>query len=527
MARSHDSDSLNIVLAASEAVPYVKTGGLADVVGALPVEFAKLGHVVTLIVPRYRGFQTGGRLLRSLGSVRVQTSGGYVDAGLEEDLISVGGSGRPVRVVAVRYDPYFDRIGLYQGPEGDFKDNLNRFAFFSRAIIEVVALLGKRAGEPVPVLHLHDWQTALAAVYLKTTDRDRAILRDVRTLLTLHNVGYQGIFPGHQFSATGLPAELFTPAGLEFYGSVNLLKGGMVFADAVSTVSPTYAKEIMTPEGGFGLEGVLAHRRDGVIGITNGIDVESWNPETDRYLAANYSRADLSGKPRCKTALQRELGLPNRDAPLIGVIATVLIAVQNDLFDVGADLCRPVIDNPTDAPLRVTDAYVARLEAACDTFNSELDALRSFILPGGTVGAAHLHVDRLDLLENGRLLTGSDDARHGLPRPNASELLVAGAEFALDYLAGNTPAGDAVEEILAAAADAQAGKPLLDAGRGLRQVDVAALQALGLKSADVRVPRVRVVAAKPSDTVLDSIADRKSTRLNSSHVALSRMPSSA
>ncbi len=332
MARSHDSDSLNIVLAASEAVPYVKTGGLADVVGALPVEFAKLGHVVTLIVPRYRGFQTGGRLLRSLGSVRVQTSGGYVDAGLEEDLISVGGSGRPVRVVAVRYDPYFDRIGLYQGPEGGFKDNLNRFAFFSRAIIEEVALLGKRAGEPVPVLHLHDWQTALAAVYLKTTDRDRAILRDVRTLLTLHNVGYQGIFPGHQFSATGLPAELFTPAGLEFYGSVNLLKGGMVFADAVSTVSPTYAKEIMTPEGGFGLEGVLAHRRDGVIGITNGIDVESWNPETDRYLAANYSRADLSGKPRCKTALQRELGLPNRDAPLIGVIGRLTSQKGFDLL---------------------------------------------------------------------------------------------------------------------------------------------------------------------------------------------------
>lgn len=346
MARSHHIDLLHIVMAASEAVPYVKTGGLADVVGALPVEFAKLGHAVTLIVPRYRGFQTGGRSLRSFGSVRIQTSGGYVDAGLEEELIPVEGGGRSVRVVAVRYDPYFDRVGLYQGPEGDFKDNLDRFAFFSRAIVEVVALLGKSAGEPVHVLHLHDWQTALAAVYLKTTDRDRTMIRDVRTLLTLHNVGYQGIFPGAQFHETGLPAGLFTPAGLEFYGSVNLLKGGIVFADGVSTVSPTYAKEIMTPDGGFGLEGVLAHRRDGVIGITNGIDIESWNPETDRHLAAHYSRTDLSGKASCKAALQRELGLPNRDVPLIGVVGRLtsqkgfdlLAEIVPELMAVGAQM---------------------------------------------------------------------------------------------------------------------------------------------------------------------------------------------
>jgi starch synthase len=332
MARSHRTDSLNIVMAASEAVPYVKTGGLADVAGALPIELAKLGHAVTLVVPRYRSFQTDGRSLRSLGPIRVQTSRGFVDAGLEEDLIPVGVAGRSVRVVAVRYDPYFDRVGLYQGPDGDFKDNLERFAFFSRAIVEVVAFLGSSRREPIHVLHLHDWQTALAAVYLKTMERDRAIVRDVRTLLTLHNVGYQGIFPGPQFSETGLPLDLFTPTGLEFYGSVNLLKGGILFADEVSTVSPTYAKEIMTPDGGFGLEGVLAGRRDGVTGITNGIDVDSWNPETDRHLAANYSRANLSGKAICKTALQLELGLPNREVPLIGVIGRLTSQKGFDLL---------------------------------------------------------------------------------------------------------------------------------------------------------------------------------------------------
>lgn len=332
MARSPHSDSLNIVMAASEAVPYVKTGGLADVAGALSVELAKLGHTVTLIVPRYRSFQTDGRLLRELGAIRVRTAKGLVDATLEEDLIPVGVAGRSVRVVAVRYDPYFDRAGLYQGPDGDFSDNLARFAFFSRAIVEVLAYLGTSRGESISVLHLHDWQTALAAVYLKTAERGRALVGDVRTLLTLHNVGYQGIFPGPQFSETGLPADLFTPAGLEFYGSVNLLKGGILFADKVSTVSPTYAKEIMSPDGGFGLEGVLAGRRDGVAGIINGIDVGSWDPETDRHLAANYSRIDLSGKAACKKALQLELGLPNRDVPLIGVIGRLTSQKGFDLL---------------------------------------------------------------------------------------------------------------------------------------------------------------------------------------------------
>jgi starch synthase len=332
MARSHHTDSLNIVMAASEAVPYVKTGGLADVAGALPVELAKLGHTVTLIVPRYRGFQTDGRSLRELGAIRVRTAKGLVDATLEEDLIPVGVAGRSVRVVAVRYDPYFDRAGLYQGPDGDFSDNLARFAFFSHAIIEVIAFLGSRRREPISVLHLHDWQTALAAVYLKTTERGRAIVGDVRALLTLHNVGYQGIFPGPQFSETGLPSDLFTPAGLEFYGSVNLLKGGILFADKVSTVSPTYAKEIMTSDGGFGLEGVLAGRRDGVVGIINGIDVGSWDPETDSHLAATYSRADLSGKVVCKKALQLELGLPNRDVPLIGIIGRLTSQKGFDLL---------------------------------------------------------------------------------------------------------------------------------------------------------------------------------------------------
>ena len=319
-------------MAASEAVPYAKTGGLADVAGVLPGELARLGHEVTLVLPRYRSFHARSHSLRIVGTIPVRTAEGLVDATLEEDLIPAGPGSRPVRVLAVRHDPYFDREGLYQGPEGDYPDNLARFVFFSRAIIEVLEFLARTGRQLTQVVHLHDWQTALCAMYLKTEAGDRGELQKMKTLLTLHNVGYQGLFPGDQFPTTGLPASLFTPAGLEFYGSVNLLKGGILFSDAVSTVSPTYAKEIMTPAYGFGLEGVLAGRKDGVFGITNGIDVDSWNPETDQYLPARYSGGDLSGKLVCKRELQRELGLPNSEVPLIGAIGRLTSQKGFDLL---------------------------------------------------------------------------------------------------------------------------------------------------------------------------------------------------
>ncbi|HKV01510.1 MAG TPA: glycogen synthase, partial [Ktedonobacteraceae bacterium] len=182
----------------------------------------------------------------------------------------------------------------------------------------------------------HDWQVALCAVYLKTLPYEYKGLDQLKVLLTLHNLGYQGTFPGQEFVKTGLPQSLFSPSGLEFYGSINCLKGGIIFSDAVSTVSPTYAKEIMTAEYGCGLEGVLASRADGVKGITNGIDVSAWNPESDSYLPAQYTAADLSGKQACKRALQREFGLPNHDVPLSAVIGRLT-------FQKGFDLLMDVI----------------------------------------------------------------------------------------------------------------------------------------------------------------------------------------
>ena len=312
---------LNLLMIASEAVPYAKTGGLADVAGALPLEMAKLGHDVILLLPRYRCLNESGRSFRSVCQLRVSTPQGLVDTLIEENILPVGQGDCRVRVWTIRNDAFFDRPGLYQDGGIDYSDNLDRFSFFCRATIEVMAHLRTACRWSTHILHLHDWQTALCTVYLNTVDQDRPEVQGARTVLTVHNVGYQGLFPGEQFEKTGLPPSLFTPVGLEYYGLVNLLKGGIVFADYVTTVSPTYAREILTPEFGFGLEGVLRNRADRLLGILNGIDIDRWNPETDSYLQATYSVIDRSGKLVCKQALQREFHLPETSVPLLGVIA--------------------------------------------------------------------------------------------------------------------------------------------------------------------------------------------------------------
>ena len=328
---SRTLDRLNIVMAASEAVPYAKTGGLADVVGALSLELAKLKHRVTLIVPDYRT-HISGRSRQPVMQLALSMLGTTLKVTVEEETVLVDHGTAALRVLFLRYDPYFDRPGLYQHNHQDYPDNLERFTLFCRGVLEILRVLVGVRGERVDVLHLHDWQTALCAVYLKTLHHEYKELLAVKTLLTLHNIGYQGIFPGHQFIKTGLPPSLFTPGGIEFYGTVNCLKGGIIFSDAVSTVSPTYAKEILTAEYGCGLEGVLANRVEGVQGITNGIDVTLWDPKSDANLPARYSVVDLSGKRACKQALQREFGLPDQDVPLLAVIGRLTMQKGFDLL---------------------------------------------------------------------------------------------------------------------------------------------------------------------------------------------------
>lgn len=327
------SRALKLLVAASEAIPYAKTGGLADVAGALPQELAKLGHDVVLLVPRYRCVNDSGRSFRRIVTLSVPTPQGAVDVSIEEDVVSIPGYPAKVRVWAIRHDPSFDRPGLYQERGLDYPDNLDRFVLFCRAIVEVMRYLVRERDWKTDLLHLHDWQTALCAVYLKTVDRGRAELEGVKTVLTLHNVGYQGLFPGGEFAKTGLPSSLFSMDGLEFYGSVNVLKGGMVFADYLTTVSPTYAREILTPELGFGLDGVLRNRQDRLQGIINGIDTDIWNPEKDPYLPAAYSAGNRAGKLLCKRALQREFKLPETNAPLLAVIGRLTSQKGFDLIE--------------------------------------------------------------------------------------------------------------------------------------------------------------------------------------------------
>lgn len=323
MDLTSDQPSLKICMVASEVVPLAKTGGLADVVGALAVEFAKLGHDVCVMLPAYRHVDGLGYQMTEGVRLAVPSAHGPIDARVQEVFVSplqVQGTGR-LRVFVIRHDPYFSRSGLYQEAGRDYPDNLDRFACFCRTVMEMVIHLGEQEGWQADLLHLHDWQAALCAVYLRTLYQGRPSLSRTRSVLTIHNLGYQGVFPATQFSLTGLPLHLFTPAALEFYGQVNVLKGGLIFADLLTTVSPTYSQEIQSAEYGCGLEGVITERKGVLSGIVNGIDTESWNPATDPYLIAPYHISDLAGKARCKKALQRELGLRPLKCPLLGVIA--------------------------------------------------------------------------------------------------------------------------------------------------------------------------------------------------------------
>jgi starch synthase len=319
---------MHIAFAASECVPFSKTGGLADVVGALPRALASLGHQVSVYVPRYR--QT--KLTDPQTVVRSITI--PFDDKYRFCSVVTAGSTAGVRFYFVDYPPYFDRESLYGGPAGDYPDNAERFALFSRAVIEASKILG------VPhVFHCHDWQSALVPVMLRTLYSEDPALREVATVFTIHNMGYQGLFPPDTLPLLMLPWDLFTISKMEFFGQVNFLKGALVLSDFVTTVSKKYSQEIQTTEYGFGLEGVLRNRAATVTGILNGVDYEEWSPETDKFIVARYSSQDLSGKLQCKKDLLNVFGITNADSkvPVIGIVSR--FAAQK-----GFDLIAQIMD---------------------------------------------------------------------------------------------------------------------------------------------------------------------------------------
>ncbi|HWF04888.1 MAG TPA: glycogen synthase GlgA [Candidatus Angelobacter sp.] len=323
---------MKIVFAASECVPFAKTGGLADVVGSLPQALAQLGHSVSVYLPRYKQTKLPDAKVL-LPSVTIPFDDQYRFCSVLD-----GGKRSGVQFYFIDYPPFFDREALYGTPAGDYPDNAERFALYCRAVLEASKVLG------VPdIFHCHDWQSALVPILLRTSYAGDPVFRGTHSVFTIHNIGYQGLFPEDTLPLLTLPWELFTIGKMEFWGKVNFLKGALVFSDHLTTVSRKYAQEIQTSEYGFGLEGVLRSRAGSLTGIINGVDYSEWSPEKDKHVVRQYSAENLAGKKECKYDLLRQFGLEQAPigTPVIGIVSRFAAQKGFDLIaDVANDLAR-------------------------------------------------------------------------------------------------------------------------------------------------------------------------------------------
>jgi starch synthase len=377
---------LRVLLVTPEAVPFAKTGGLADVAGALPRFLQALGCEVKMVMPYYRMVKESGLPLSSLGQ-EVEVPMG--DEILRADIYQ-GQLDQDIPVYFVGRDEFFDRGNLYSTPRGDYFDNAERFIFFSRAALLSCKLL---AFSP-EIIHHHEWQTGLIPAYLRSICRSDPFLSQTATLFTIHNIAYQGIFKKEKFGLTGLPVEMYNPEGIEFWERINFMKAGIVYADIINTVSRKYAEEIQAAEYGYGLEGILAKRKEDLYGILNGVDYQDWDPSRDPYLAAHYDPNDLSGKKKCKKDLLETFQLPSSllSSPLLGIVSRLadqkgfdlLAEILDEIFnlDIGFillgtgeqkyhDLFRQVAQRyPQKAGVRIAydDRLAHQIEAGADFF---------------------------------------------------------------------------------------------------------------------------------------------------------------
>ncbi len=324
---------MKILIATSEMVPLAKTGGLADVTGALINELRSMGHDVRAVMPYYRAVKNAGFDIKHTGhkfSVHIRNQ---VEAEIYE---TTSASGSPIYLI--RNDSYYDRDQLYQTRDGDYPDNCERFVFFNKAVFHLMVLTGF-----IPdVIHCHDWQTGLIPAYIKTIYTGSHQLRRIKTVFTIHNLAYQGLFWYFDLPMTGLPEECYTPEGIEFYGKINFLKAGLVYSDKLTTVSAKYSREIQTQEFGCGLEGVLTKRAGDLIGILNGVDYNEWSPEKDAYLAESFSAAQTDGKRKCREDLLEQFGVsPGPDTPVIGIVSRL---TDQKGFDIFAEAAPAIMD---------------------------------------------------------------------------------------------------------------------------------------------------------------------------------------
>lgn len=380
-----ESNSMRILMVSSEAVPFAKTGGLADVATGLSKALAAAGHEVALVLPFYRQHIPQDLQGEVVGEVRIDVPGIQLHGKVYESSIPDSSA----RVFLIDRPNFFDRPGLYVENGRDYGDNSERFLFFSRAAVEVAGSLFD-----AEIIHANDWQTGLVPA-LVTQNRERGgRLSRAGTVFTIHNMAFHGQFSSFQMTNTGLDSKYFNWQQLEYYGQLNLLKGGIAMSDLVTTVSPTYAKEICRPEYGYGLDPVLANRGDDLVGILNGVDMDVWNPATDPHIAQPYSVENFeNGKAACKAALQQELGLPqNPDAMLLGLISRLTDQKGLDLITKKAAqilqanvqfaflgtgdpfyeqaLCSLQQESPEKvaAVIGFDDALAHRIEAGCDAF---------------------------------------------------------------------------------------------------------------------------------------------------------------
>jgi starch synthase len=313
-------DRVRVILAASEVTPYAKTGGLADVISALPKALARLGIDIHLVAPRYRSVTQGELVFNDL----------RVPIAWSDRLVSVyRDRNGEVPVYFIDAPEYFNRDGIYGSATGEYRDNAERYAFFSRSVLE----LAKRLGPPPDVIHCNDWQTGLLPLYLHTVYAGDPYFARTATLFTIHNLAYQGLFDPGLLGRFGIGSDVYrTDDGIEFYGIASALKAGIISATAISTVSPRYAQEIQTSEHGARMDGLLRWRSSDLIGIFNGVDYEVWNPQTDPLIAQHYGPDNLEGKTACKAELLKQFNLPvELERPVVACISRLTAQKGFDL----------------------------------------------------------------------------------------------------------------------------------------------------------------------------------------------------
>jgi len=325
------NDPLHVLFVTSEAVPFAKTGGLADVAGALPKFLRPLGCDLKIVMPYYRMVKASGLPIEYLGQ-EIEVPIG--DETLKADVYQ-GRLDQDIPVYFIGRDEFFDREYLYGTPRGDYFDNAERFIFFSKAVLNFCQLLSFSPS----IIHHHEWQTGLIPAYLRSIYQNDPLFSPTAVVFTIHNIAYQGIFKKEKFRLTGLPIEMYNPEGIEFWERINFMKAGIVYADVINTVSQKYSEEIQTSEYGYGLEGILSKRKDDLYGILNGVDYQEWDPSDDTHLVARYNPHDLSGKRECKKDLLKEFHLPPslESFPLLGMISR--LADQK-----GFDLLAEILD---------------------------------------------------------------------------------------------------------------------------------------------------------------------------------------